>query len=451
MISRMIQKIDQSSFQKAVSKSGLQCPACGAESSVSAITPGELLTCGECGKRDVARSWVQSDRMPRGWANRPPADTKIQRLVCEDGDIVWDIPPSGKSGGFLFFAIFWCTITALVSGGFLTTLLFGEPQEGGNVASLKWMVPALVLFFLIFWAVGLGMMYVALRNKWARFRVMVTPAEVVLGQSLFQRVREKRVPRGEVSDVSTAVFYESNDTPVYGVQITAGKRNLKFGSVLRDDEKAWLVADLKAVLFGQQVGENALSIGPVAVESQSHVQGTKPFSLPIPGASKQLRTLGIAFFVMGCIFVGIGIFVIEPEDSVMRKPVDHFSVMESVFSVFTFGFKGIWLVMSSLFAVAGLMILLRLWSRRGVQRRLEGDAKTIAIREARRGETLREEVFPREEIKAVVSSVNGHSNGKPMSRVELILRDRAKTLAYWVDSREAETFVAEASRAMRER
>jgi hypothetical protein len=97
------------------------------------------------------------------------------------------------------------------------------------------------------------------------------------------------------------------------------------------------------------------------------------------------------------------------------------------------------------------MILLRLWSRRGVQRRLEGDAKTIAIREARRGETLREEVFPREEIKAVVSSVNGHSNGKPMSRVELILRDRAKTLAYWVDSREAETFVAEASRAMRER
>jgi hypothetical protein len=444
MFSKILNKLDDMQFRNAVRHGGLRCSACGADHPTTDVSQGEILTCVECGEESVARNWVQLKGPPRGWVDRPPASTSIKRMVCDDGDIVWDIPASGKSGGLFFFAIFWCSITGIVSGGFLFAFLFGNFSSSEDTGILKIIVPVMVLFFGLFWAIGLGLMYAAVRNKWARTRVMVTRDEVVLGTMLFSRVKEKRLPRHEVSEVKTEEFYSSNDKPVYGIQIQGGKQKLKFGSNLRDDEKAWLAADLKREILGESATKKAapaqkpLVIGPVTAAS------ARSFSLLIPDATKHLWPIGILLVIMGCAFIAVGIFLIEPMGESGADAPGFARIFDLIFSFLSSGFRVIWLTMSSVMAVAGMAICWRLHSRKDIQRRLEGNATIVTIREVQRGITLSEQTFPRAEVSAVVTSVSGHSNGKPMHRIDLQLKQKSHTLARWVDATAAEDFAASA-------
>lgn len=444
MFSKILNKLDDMQFRNALRHGGLRCPSCGAVHPRSDVSQDEILSCLECEQEDLVRNWVHLSGPPRGWADRPPSDTTIKRMVCDDGDIVWNIPASGKSGGLLFFAIFWCTITGIVSGGFLFAFLFGDFSSSEDSGILKWIAPVMVLFFGVFWAIGLGLMYAAVRNKWARMRVMVTRDEVVLGTMIFGRVKEKRLPRLEVSDVKTEEFYSNDDTPVYGINIQGGKQKLKFGTSLRDDEKAWLAADLKRELFGEPAKMKAsllqkpLVVGPVPAVS------LRSFSLLIPDAKKHLWPIGIMLVIIGCAFIAVGIYFIEPTG---KSDVDvgrGFRIFESLFSFLSSGFRVLWLLLSSVMTVAGMAICWRLHSRKDIERRLEGDATTVSIREVQRGIILSEQKFPRVEVKSVVTSISGHSNGKSMHRIDLILKQQSQTLARWVDARVAEEFATSA-------
>jgi hypothetical protein len=359
---------------------------------------------------------------------------------------MWDIPASGKSGGFLFFAIFWCTITGVVSGGILMAMLFGKPPEGSDSAPRLVVVPIMILFFSIFWAIGLGMLYVAARNKWARTRVVVTGDEVILGRRLFGRVMEKRVPRGEVTEVKTEEFYRSNETPVFGVAIHAGKRKLKFGTVLREDEKGWLAADIRGELLGGPVPKSA----PAPEAARSGIPSMRSFSLPIPNADRHLRPLAIVLTLMGIGFMVGGFFVIDPPEGVEREAPGIVRVFEAIFTVLTSGFRFVWLLVSLAMTAGGAWMWVNLARKRGSELRLEGDASVVAIRKMQHGRILSEETFPRGEVSGLISSPSGHSNGKPMHRIDLQLRHQSKTLAYWVDADAAERFVAEATVSLRE-
>ena len=439
MFSKILQKVESSALNHAARNGGLRCPNCGASHAAPNVSPGDLLDCPECGGRSVARSWVSSGGAPRGWADRRPVDTEIQRKSRDDGALMWDIPATGKSGGFLFFAIFWCTITGVVSGGFLMALLFGEPAEGKDSVSPVVIAPMLLLFFGIFWAIGLGMFYVAARNKWARTRVVVTGDEVILGRRLFGRVTEKRVKRSEVDDVRTEEFYRSNETPVYGITIQAGKRRLKFGTVLREDEKGWLAADIRRELLGEPVREQA----PVPGKAHTGAPSSRPFSLLIPDAGKHLWPLAIVLTLMGIGFAVLGFFVIDPPGGVDRDAPGSVRIFDAIFTFLTSGFRLVWLLISLAMTAGGVWMGVSLVRKRGVERRLEGDASVIAIRKVKLGRIISEETFPRGEISGIFTSPSGHSNGKPMNRIDLQLRNQTKTLVYWVDADVAERFVAE--------
>ncbi len=445
MIAGLLRKLETKAFLHAARKGGLRCPACGAPRAAPDSSPDSMLDCPECGARGVAREWVVSGGQPRGWADRPPADTRIQRKSRDDGAMMWDIPASGKSGGFLFFAIFWCGITAVVSGGFLMAFLFGEPAKGNGSVSPVVIAPFLLLFFGIFWAIGLGMLYVAVRNKWAGTRVVVTGDEVVLGRRLFGHVREKRLPRHEVTDVLAEEFYRSNEKPVYGVTIAAGKRKLKFGTMLREDEKGWLAADLRRVLCGEPGRKASPACQKPGDAESPRVASSRSFSLAIPGAGKHLWPLAVILTLMGLGFVAIGLFLIDPPAGIGRDASGIERVLDMLFSVVSGGFRFMWLLFSATMAAAGIWLWVRLIRGRGVERRLEGDALVVAIRKVKHGLILGEEAsFSRGDVLGLSTSSSGHSNGRPMNRIELRLRDKSKTLAYWVEASAAEAFVASA-------
>lgn len=441
MISKLFGKIEQAAFRSALRKGRLRCPSCGAHPAATVTTPDDWLTCAECGGKSAACEWVMSGGVPRGWADRPPADTGIRRETRDDGAIRWLIPPSGKSGGFLFFAVFWCAITAVVSGGFLMAILFGKPAEGSNAVPPWIFVPLLLLFFGIFWAVGLGMFYVAARNKWSRTGLMVTSEEVVLVRTLFGRKTEKRLPRAAVEGVSAEEFYRSNETPVYGIMIKAGAKKLKFGSMLRDDEKGWLVADLRRVLLGE-------TVRPVRhgtpVEDAHLAASTRAFSLPIPDAGKHLWTMALMLTLMGLGFMAVGLFVIKGAPAGSGSGAGAERAFDLLFWLLSNGFKVIWTLFSAVMTTIGVWLLVRAIRNRGTERCFEGDASVVAIRRKRHGMVLSEETFARSEVSDLRTSSSGHVNGQPMNRIDLLAGGKTKTLASWVDAVAAERFVAEA-------
>lgn len=441
MISKLVGKLEHAAFRSALRKGGLRCPSCGAPPVAAVTAPDDWLNCAECGGKSAAREWVMSGGVPRGWADRPPADTAIRRETRDDGAIRWLIPPSGKSGGFLLFAVFWCAITAVVSGGFLIAILFGKPVEGADSVPAWMVAPFLLLFFGIFWAIGIGMFYVAARNKWARTGVMVSRDEVVLVRTLFGRKKEQRVPRASVESVGSEEFYRSNETPVYGITIKAGAKKLKFGSMLRDDEKGWLAADLKRVLCGEP--ERPVRTQQLTEEGPP-IPADRAFSLLIPDAGRHLLPMAAVLTLMGLGFMAVGLFVIEGGTSIGRDGSAVARAFDLVFWLMSSGFRVIWTLISAAMTIAGVWMWIRLLRNRNSERRLEGDASVVAIRRKRHGMVLSEETFPRAGVTDLRTSSSGHSNGKPMNRIDLLADGKTRTLAWWVDADAAERFVAEA-------
>jgi hypothetical protein len=151
-------------FKKSTGRSprDLACPECGTK---PAPTREQVITCDRCGTKASVAEW-RSTAQEKGFvgrADQPPV-TAIRRERTPVGT-VWHIPAGGKFGFFMFFGTFWCLITAFVSGGFLLTFLTGGEIEGNMP---KW---AMMPFFGIFWAIGLGTLYMGAREKWLRQRV----------------------------------------------------------------------------------------------------------------------------------------------------------------------------------------------------------------------------------------------------------------------------------------
>jgi hypothetical protein len=127
-----------------------------------------------------------------------------------------------------------------------TAFLFGLPADGQKFQ--PWF---LYPFLAVFWAIGLGMLFLALHHKYACYRIRVTRDLVTLRREMFGRVKEKSLDAAQVSSVAQVVFYQQNYQPVYGVEVRGRDGKLRFGATLQEAEKAWLVADVKRTVFGK--------------------------------------------------------------------------------------------------------------------------------------------------------------------------------------------------------
>jgi len=407
---KLKEKAEEFAIRQGMRSGGLVCPNCAAAMDETPASFDEVMGCDKCGTKASAREWIAAGQGVRmnGRADLPPPDTKIRKEGDGWGGVVWHIPAGGKFGFFLFFSLFWLAITGLVSGGFLFAFLSGQKIEGDMPG---WVI---IPFFGIFWAIGLGMIYAAFREKFMRCRVSVTGGEVTLRKEMFGRGKEKSLRQDDVKSVSQKEFYQKNYQPVFGIEIRGEKGKLRFGSVLTEAEKAGLVADVKEAI-----------LGPTVLEVRNGVLGEKlgerkeVFSVAVPSSQKQMLPMSLAFTLMGAGFVCLGIFVMKDEGF----------------------FRWFWTGFSSLFLISGLLMLFKMIRSAGSELRIEGNSSEVSIRTYKRGLVLKDRSFPRREVSGIRSTVSGSSGATQMKRVELIVGVKAEKISAWMDGYDADEMV----------
>ncbi len=444
MFRKVVESLEKASVKNALREGKLVCPDCGEKAGKLPAEWDQVMECASCGAKASLPEWVAKDGIVTGRADRPPEATRILKEGDGLGGTVWHIPAGGKYGFFLFFATFWLGITVLVSGGFLTAFLTGGEIEGDGP---KWL---LIPFFGIFYTVGFGMLYAGLRQKYMRHRLTVSGGGVTLQSEMFGRKRENSLAPGSITTVAQKEFYQQNYKPVYGVEIKGTGGKLRFGSALSNEEKAWLAADIKEAVFGSGKAELKASGRrelKMPVAGHSPIARKEVFSVAMPGPKKYAWIGGLVFMLMSIGFVCIGIFAI-PGEPLPEKGEGAGYVFELIFSLFTNGFRGIWLLMTSVFAVIGIIAFVGSLRSIGKDERIEGNSAEISIRTYKRGLVVKDKSFPRSAVSDIRASSSGSNNGTQMKRIELIVGDKAERIASWTDGDDADALVAEVREAM---
>ncbi len=409
---------------KSTANSGrnFACPNCGASPAAKPDRRAQVITCEACDTRASLAEWTQwpAGTQLAGRAGHPPAGTRIRRENAAGGT-VWHIPARGKFGFFMFFAMLWCSITAVLSGGFLLAFLTGGKIEGDGPTWL------LIPFFGLFWAVGFGMLYAGLREKWLKQRIAVAGGELVLRREMFGRSSEKRLPLGEICSIEQKEFYQKNYQPVFGIEIKSTRSKLRFGSTLEAAEKGWLTADLREAVFGS---------APVRDEPAAPFGQRTDFSVEIPNARKQSLAFAIVLLALGTVFLVVVTMFFE-------GPGGGEAWADRLFDLADLGFRGIFSLVGVAALIGGAVMLARLLLNRGSVQMLEGNAVEIALRTYRGGRVWKERTFPRGQIGDIRASTSGSSGNRPMKRLELIAGEEVVRLASWIDAEAADAVVAE--------
>jgi hypothetical protein len=312
MFKKVMETLEKANVRAKLKGGELACPECGGAAGKFPESWDMLMICPSCGTRASLSEWAaNSTPEKKVWiSEQPPAGTKIRRESLGSETVIWHIPAVGKFGFFMFFSVFWLIITGIVSGGFLFAFLTGGKIEGNMPG---WVI---IPFFGIFWAVGLGMLYAAFRQKYMRQSVTFGSDQITLQKILFGKTSEKSLLRSSISSVSQKEFYQQNYKPIYGIEIRGSDGKIRFGSALTAEEKIWLVTDFNRVLSGNKNIESEKVTNALApIKVGTNMAGTRKsvfsVSIPKPGASAVFSSLFFAIFGIG--LVCIGIFVIDGE------------------------------------------------------------------------------------------------------------------------------------------
>lgn len=432
LFEKLTSKAAKAAVAQAYAKGLLRCPNCGAKPSQAPVDAETMLRCASCGVESLPTEWRPDASVIRtGNPDEIPPSTRIRRERTSAGDCVWHIPASGKFGPLMFFGVFWTGMIATATG--MAMFSEGKLEEGAN----SWVFYPV---FTLFWAIGIGFIYVSLRNKYARHQVTVTRDLVTLRREMFGRVKEKSLVTSKVSSVAQVEFYQQNYQPIYGVEIRGREGKLRFGTTLEEAEKVWLVADIKRAVFGESQPSKAAANSPAKVAAQRQ----SSFSFPLPHASKGHWILGVFFLLMG--IGGITMGISHGSDFAERgKDVDWFSL---VFELISGLASLIPIFVGLIFGGLGVFIIMSTRSAHDQETRLEGDEMQVALRTYRQGRIIKEKSFPREAVSEVRATNSGSSNGKTMKRIDLIVNGKAQKISMWTEGEVADVWAADVSRAL---
>ena len=210
----------------------LVCKTCNAaiDPADANITEG-VCTCRQCGGFFKIATLLTEDAVITRIAR--PAYSSVE--FFSDRDSLGFIIPRGRSRGtaffFLFFALFW---NALSWTMFTVSIFQGEF--------------AAVLFLLIFVSVGAGLALVALYSFYGEFSLLADRSTCRAVWTLFKWNRTKSLITTSITAVTEEVVYTKNYQPVYGVGLKSGSKTLKFGSALTEEERKWIIGELRHFL-----------------------------------------------------------------------------------------------------------------------------------------------------------------------------------------------------------
>lgn len=433
LFEKLTSKATKAAVAKAYAKGLLRCPSCGAKPSQAPVDADTMLRCGSCGVASLPTEWRPDSSVIRtGHPDEIPPSTRIQRERTSAGDCVWDIPASGKFGSLMFFGVFWTGLIATATGA----AMFGDGK--GEQDPNSWLFYPVVS---LFWAVGVGLIYVSLRNKYARHQITVTRDLVTLRREMFGRVKEKSLVTAKVSSVAQVEFYQQNYQPIYGVEIRGREGKLRFGTTLEEAEKIWLAADIKRAVFGETQPSSPAANSPAKVAAQRQ----SSFSFPLPAAPKGHWILGVVFLLMGIGAIAMGISHGPDFPDSGKDGVDWFAlVFELIFGLASL----IPIIVGVIFGGLGVFIILGTRSVHDLETRLEGDEAQVALRTYRQGRIIKEKSFPREAVSEVRATNSGSNNGKAMKRIDLIVSGKAQKISMWTEGEVANVWVADVSRAL---
>lgn len=251
-------------FAKAKVKP-VTCPNCGNQftpfadreivswSDFAGTTP-----CPHCGHAYSLQSSEAEELAPSGPLPQPEG-SRIEKKPVAEGQGLYYIPASGSGNGLLLFAVLWNGFLAFCLAFILRAILSGKST--GNPFPF-------MLFLIPFIAVGVGMAYAGLRAKYATHLLFLGPEFVRLQRQLFRRSKTYNLTTSEIDHVEQKEFYQQNYKPVYGIEIGAGKRRIRFGSALTNDEKRWLCAEIREFL--REAGNSSFPV-PVSHDAETQV------------------------------------------------------------------------------------------------------------------------------------------------------------------------------------
>lgn len=170
-----------------------------------------------------------------------PETSRIEKKPITEGQVLYYIPPTGSGRGLLAFAVIWNVFV-----GFFLAVTIGGMASGKSPGAF-WL-PRHLVVLLPFIAVGVGMAYAGLRAKYATHLLYLGPEFIRLQRQLFGRSKNYDLKTAEIDRAEQKEFYQQNRQPVYGIEIGAGKRRIRFGSALMDGEKEWLCAEIREFL-----------------------------------------------------------------------------------------------------------------------------------------------------------------------------------------------------------
>lgn len=349
----------------------------------------------------------------------------------EEGTREYAIPASGKSEGLIFMAIFWCAISFPLWISFL-------------LGKMKSDIPPVAgfLFTSLFPAIGLGLLYAALRMKYATHRLVITRDQVLLERRLFGRKKVRVLHRAGIRAVEQQTFFTRNYQPVYGIEIRGAEGKLRFGSGMAEPDKAAMCAALSKLLVQPNAptatvltsGEPAVVVeSPSRALQRSVSDGTLMLEWKNQGQGCSMAIALGALLIVGFFGVNWG---------ARLRAFDGLGGM--LFTVFSL----LPLVLFALFLLWGLMELVK---NAGLSTRIEAQASGIRHSVYRHGRLVEETHFAPEEILscgAVPSWGSGRETGQQTWRGEVVTKERILPFGQGAEKREIDRAVADLRRIL---
>lgn len=417
MLKQLVQRISERAQAKMAGAA--KCPHC----QESALHTGETYSCRGCGFVGAFSEFVMStSSAPTGKVGHPPAETKIVRRKLPTGGIAFTIPASGRSGGLLPFGILWTAITALATIPFVITTLSGKATM--DFSGPPWLATlGTILFFGLFWGIGLGMLYFGLRAKHAVHVIRLEHGTIDYVRGFAGRRHHTQFPFEDVESIAAKAFYERNYHPVIGIEIRGTKKKVRFGTSLTDAEKGWLVAECNALVFPKPA-------------FQERATDERPRSRPRHGFERILapeRNRLSDFITTTIGFLVVGGFLILGFSPLMA---------DAGF------FRVLWIGFSLLFLLVMLGGIVWGWRRRRMTVRVLYDGKRVTVSKEHGRHPSTKESVPVEDLLRVAYYPAGASNQEARYSGALITKDRCLPLFRWRREDQTRPFIDDLRRQL---